>query len=635
MVDDTPKGATIVTRAAAGAETADGASDFVATQGVGDSPEGTTIIPSWGQTTYASLPDPGYQVGELIGRGGMGEVVVAQDLRIQREVAVKRIRSKAPSHDAVERFLREARIQARLDHPAIVPVYELGTDEDGLPYFTMKRLTGETMYKRLADGGPVQPLLNAFVNVCMAIQLAHERGVIHRDLKPSNIMLGDYGEVYVLDWGVARVTSDRTRTTNSQMAIVEHEHDAMEDGTTSGAILGTPGYMAPEQIRGHELGPAADIYALGSILFEILSGECLHPRGETALATTLTRPQAAPSSRSRKAVPLELDGVCFDALAEDPDKRPSARQLATRIQAYLDGDRDLERRRGMAAEQLDSAQQAIEEGGVDAMATAMRRAGRALALDPTNEAAAALVTTLMLKPPEAKDYPKELVQRMEDEARSVNKERSKRALISYVTIFVLFCAVTPWLAIKNWTLYACFIGNMAVLCLIVLEGMRSGKTPLVPAFIANLCGVIMFSRMLGPYMLTPIVTIGILLSFTASPRLLARPMWIWIWVGLAVGIPIGLDLLDVMPSTTYAAAGKVLVGSDYFILGNLTMVLLCFAQVGFMFIMIRFMLATSRRREQTRIKAQVQAWHLEQMLPKQNKPWATRPRQSFPVIEKV
>src|SRR3569623_3695572 len=191
-------------------------------------------------------------------------------------------------------------------------------------------------------------------------------------------MLGDYGEVYVLDWGVARVISDRSRSTQPMQTIDVEARDASEDGTTAGAILGTPGYRTPEQSKGVEVGPSADVYALGAILFEILAGEPLHPRGEAALGTTLTHPQEAPAKRAAaRTVPPELAGVCFDALAEDPAARPPARELATRLQKYLDGDRDLEQRRGLAAQQLDSAREALATGGSDAHATAVRRAGRA------------------------------------------------------------------------------------------------------------------------------------------------------------------------------------------------------------------------------------------------------------------
>src|SRR5689334_19756271 len=159
-----------------------------------------------GESSSAPL---GYKVGELIGRGGMGEVVLADDLQLERKVAIKRMRGEQPTTEAIVRFLREAKIQARLDHPAIVPVHALGHDSAGRPYFTMKRLAGTTLADTIERAtASQQTLLRAFVDVCLAIDFAHARSVIHRDLKPSNIMLGDYGEVYVLDWGVARIAGD-------------------------------------------------------------------------------------------------------------------------------------------------------------------------------------------------------------------------------------------------------------------------------------------------------------------------------------------------------------------------------------------------------------------------------------------
>jgi len=625
--DETPGGPTIATRADAGDATADGQGSVVTpparpSQVETNDAHAMTIIPSWGATAYASLPDPGYQVGGLIGRGGMGEVVVAQDQRIGREVAVKRIRAKTPTHDAVERFLREARIQARLDHPAIVPVYELGTDTDGLPYFTMKRLTGVTLAKHLVEQTPVRRLLRAYVDVCLAIQLAHTRGVVHRDLKPSNIMLGDYGEVYVLDWGVARVIADRSRSTHPMQAIAEH--DLIEDGTTSGAILGTPGYMAPEQIRGSEVGISADVYALGAILFEILAGEPLHPRGEAALATTLSHPQEAPARRAGdRTIPPELDGVCYDALAELPEARPTARELADRIQAYLDGDRDMERRRILAAEQLDGAREALAAGGIDAHATAMRRAGRALALDPENEHAAALVGKLMLEPP--KELPPDLEARMTADALEIGKARAKKGLWSYATIVVLMVAMLPVLDVKNWTLQLSFLGLMLLLCAMSWQGSRTGRIGLVTAFVINLCGIVLFSRIMGPFILTPIVTMGVLLSFSASPRMLARPGIIWAWSALAIGIPIALEITGVLPQTTELVGRTFWSTSGFYNLGNLSELVLIIADIAFMAIAVSFMIAISRRREDARKTLEVQAWHLEQMLPAKKGAWQTKP----------
>ncbi|MDQ3369388.1 MAG: serine/threonine protein kinase, partial [Myxococcota bacterium] len=257
------------------------------------------------------LPAAGYELGELIGRGGMGEVYAAHDQRIGREVALKRMRSSAPTGEALSRFLREVRIQGRLDHPAIVPVHELGTDEVGRPYFIMKRLTGRTLSHRLADGGSQNRILRAFIEVCLAIEFAHARGVVHRDLKPSNIMLGDYGEVYVLDWGIARVLTEPRVGSTSDRHDAQQDVDTLDQGTQAGSLLGTPGYMAPEQIRGQPALQAADVYALGSILFEILAGEPLHPRGQAAITSTLSQPQASPASRrGGDRVPPELDALC-------------------------------------------------------------------------------------------------------------------------------------------------------------------------------------------------------------------------------------------------------------------------------------------------------------------------------------
>src|SRR5438067_11216377 len=199
-------------------------------------------------------PPAGYEVSEVLGRGGMGEVVLAYDTEIGRGVAIKHMLD-ASSEVARERFLREAKIQARLDHPAIVPVYEVGRDS-----FTMKRLAGTTLLDVIVKGSATrQRMLRAFVDVCLAVELAHSRGVVHRDLKPANIMLGDFGEVYVLDWGIARIAGEEaSRASFSDI-------DTIEGGATMvGAVLGTPGYMSPEQVRGDaDLDGRGDVYSLG------------------------------------------------------------------------------------------------------------------------------------------------------------------------------------------------------------------------------------------------------------------------------------------------------------------------------------------------------------------------------------
>ena len=605
MVDDETRA-----RAEAGAPTADGSIAGVTTRPA-SLPTPTaldeTMLPSWGPSSFVSLPAPGYQLGEMIGHGGMGEVVAAQDQRIGREVAVKRIRSQDPSPDAVLRFLREARIQARLDHPAIVPVYELGTDENGRPYFTMKRLTGVTLAKRLSRPGPVQPMLRAFVDVCLAIQLAHSRGVVHRDLKPSNIMLGDYGEVYVLDWGVARVLTETKRTTGPAMAVTSVE------GTTAGSILGTPGYMSPEQARGEEAGPKADVYALGAILFEILAGEPLHPRGEAALGSTLTSPQVAPARRaSERTIPPELDAVCYDALAEHADERPSARELADRVQAYLDGDRDLERRRALADEQLESARDALASNSEDGRASAMRRAGRALALDPESKAAAELVSTLLLEPPAEDRMPPDLQDYLVHEERAFNSARSRQGALTYLSLFVLW-AFVPFLEIKSWSTLLGFYALLTLGAAVSWRNSKRGRTSLPVTFVINAMVALMFTRVLGPFVLTPIVICACLMQIAAMQYANQRLWLVLAWTSVAAFGPFLLEWFDAINASYEVRGGALISMSDMFVVNNEG--ILVATNTLFLLAAAAVAIFLSRRRISAQKQLQVQAWHLRQLLP--------------------
>ena len=235
-----------------------------------------------------------YEHRALLGEGGMGAVDLFRDRAIGREVAIKRIRPEASSPSSLSRFVREARVQGQLEHPAIVPVHDLAETPEGAAFFTMKRVRGASLdaildalaardAEALARHGR-RKLLTAFATVCLAVDFAHARGVLHRDLKPANVMLGDFGEVYVLDWGLAKVlgapdTSGEAREGEGSLPPVVDVGSVQGQQTQLGALMGTPGYMSPEQCRGEvdRLGPASDVYALGCILFEILHLEALHP----------------------------------------------------------------------------------------------------------------------------------------------------------------------------------------------------------------------------------------------------------------------------------------------------------------------------------------------------------------------
>src|SRR5581483_11045647 len=209
-----------------------------------------------------------------LGEGGMGEVWLLRDAVIGRDVAMKSIKSELRGDDlARARFLREARVQGQLEHPSIVPVYDLGIGPNGQPYFTMRRVRGRTLDELVRERRLLlHTALTVMSRVCLAIEFAHAHGVFHRDIKPSNLMVGDWGEVYVLDWGVAKLSSKDDPELESKVSLVA---DAI-DATTAGALVGTPGYMPPEQADGKPVDARSDVYALGATLFELLTGQPLH-----------------------------------------------------------------------------------------------------------------------------------------------------------------------------------------------------------------------------------------------------------------------------------------------------------------------------------------------------------------------
>lgn len=576
------------------------------------------------QTAAASVSDvsraaashrapAGYTPRELLGRGGMGEVMLASDERIGRDVAIKRMRSADPSPDLIERFLREAKIQARLDHPAIVPVHEIGRDADDRPYFTMKRLTGVTLHDVLIqDKLTQQKLLRAFADVCLAIQFAHERGVIHRDLKPANLMLGDYGEVYVLDWGVARVVGDKPGDDGPRHI------GSFEGETVAGALLGTFGYMSPEQARGDEITTATDLYALGSILFEILTGELLHPRGPAAIESTLAGPQSPASRKPARSIPPELDEACVHALADDAAARPSARELADRVQQYLDGDRDIERRRTLAAEQLTLASAALTSNDPNQRGDAMRAAGRALALDPESIPAASLVGQLMLEPP--RDLPPALDQQLHATDVEVVRRQSRLSALTMLA-YLAFAPVMIWVGIRDWLPF------IVVCSLIALLGATtwwlSWKQPYILWAVAgNAVMLLLLSRFFGPFVVVPGIACAATMSFLSQPpTLIRRP---WIVVGSMVGAFLAPFVLEAagMWAPTWEIAGGALISRPTALAldGRAAVVFLIVANVAMIVVFGLFSRALAGSRLDAHKKLEIQAWHLAQLLPDAPRP---------------
>jgi serine/threonine-protein kinase len=551
-----------------------------------------------------------YELGAVIGRGGMGEVVEALDPHIGRSIAVKRMHG-APSADATGRFLREARIQARLDHPAIVPVYELVHDRDSKPYFTMKKLAGTTLHDVLERGDRTQQeLLRAFVDVCRAIDFVHHRGFVHRDLKPQNVMLGDFGEVYVLDWGVARVVGRHDAPGAAAITTLEGQ-------TQAGALLGTPGYMAPEQVRGDgDVGPPADVYALGCILFEVLAGEPAHPRGSRALATTLAPPTPLQPAARRpdRAIAPELDLACAAALAGDPADRPTARALADRVQAYLDGDRDVERRRALAAEHVTRARAALASGDTERRADAMRAAGYALVLDPASSDAAAIVMQLVLEPP--RQMPDELARelaRVEDD----HTVRSMRFTAFGYLSFVLFVPLLAWNGVVDtgflMVLFAAIVAAGAFNWWLTTGAPRRAR---IATYAVNSVLLVPIAHVFGPLLLAPAVAVLFAMGMSTQPLAIRRTWLVPTLVGAAWLGAIALELFGVVEPSFRVVDGAIELRSSVVRSDSLRFVAVLVAGVLMTIVASSlFARAVAASRHDAQRRVAVQAWHLRKMLP--------------------
>ncbi|MDP7033815.1 MAG: protein kinase, partial [Planctomycetota bacterium] len=294
-----------------------------------------------------------YQDYQLLAEGGQGQVYRAFDPGIGRNIAVKVLRpDRRLSSRYIDRFRREARLTGRLDHPGICPVYDVGELEDGSCYYTMKEVSGLSLQDLLNglsgmdsvvhDGSP---MLSTFSRVCEAIEFAHARGVIHRDLKPGNIMVGLYGEVYVIDWGLAKEIGEQEASGDfvRKGAQDPFGDEQKIDMTRDGAVLGTLGYMPPEQADGRvdEVDERSDIYSLGAILYEVLSLRCPF-RGvdRTQILHRVLEGDLIPVSQVNQLalISSELESVVYKAMEHDPALRyQTVRELREDIEAYLEG----------------------------------------------------------------------------------------------------------------------------------------------------------------------------------------------------------------------------------------------------------------------------------------------------------
>jgi len=309
-----------------------------------------------------------YEVEEEVARGGMGVIYRVRDPEMRRFLAMKVLLAREGDDPGASesrhsrlsaRFVDEAQLTGQLDHPGIIPVYDMGRDEAGRMFFTMRLVKGRTLEevfdlaRRGEEGWTVTRVLGVLQKVCEAMGFAHEHGVIHRDLKPANVMVGRFGETYVMDWGLAKLVDEQEEPRRvpeaSAMTVLtsarqEDSSHGGELGTLEGDVMGTPAYMAPEQARGdiHRVGPRSDVYSLGAMLYHLLTGHPPYkPAGDGASGReVLERLLSGPPSGVEVAaadVPAELCAVCERAMAREPEARYATMlDLSEDLQAYLE-----------------------------------------------------------------------------------------------------------------------------------------------------------------------------------------------------------------------------------------------------------------------------------------------------------
>jgi eukaryotic-like serine/threonine-protein kinase len=283
-----------------------------------------TVQPDFSATKYKLLRE--------LASGGMGIVYLAEDPELTRQVAIKVLNVSEMNEDTRRRMLREAQIIARLEHPGIVPVHDVGTLPDGRIYYAMKLVRGKRLDEYAREVTSKNERLRKFQLVCDAVAFAHSHGVVHRDLKPQNIMIGSFGEVLVLDWGVAKIVRDQPDLSEADtLPLSNNKVKALaSDETTHGTVIGTPNYMSPEQALGDTrlVDERSDVFSLGSILYFLLTGQSPHMTPD------------GPPSKPREIDPKVAKGaeaVCLKAMSADRSLRySSASELSSDVGNLLD-----------------------------------------------------------------------------------------------------------------------------------------------------------------------------------------------------------------------------------------------------------------------------------------------------------
>jgi serine/threonine-protein kinase len=436
-------------------------------------------------------------------------------------------------------------------------VHDFGFDAEGIPFFAMKRVRGRSLRAILRSGDDDERrtprrLLGAFSTICMTVAFAHSRGVIHRDIKPSNIMLGDFGEVYLLDWGIAKDCGDDALSAGRVPGGEAPE--PLRGMTSVGDVLGTVGYMAPEQVRGSMVAAKTDVYALGAVLFELLARQPLHRGSEEEIAlATVQGIDARPSRRAHATIAPELDDLCVRATALDPTLRPTAREMHEVIERVLDGVRHDEASRALSAEHLVRARDemtklASEPSHKGARERATQELHRALVLDPTNTEALDLLRRLASERPIEDDISAaEKVDAFASRAHRLMARFLAALFLSWIAAIVLVLESHARDSSALWLLLGAIVATTA---LIAYRAFSTAIWLVYAALTTGLLSCALMGFLFSPFVLVPTMlsTVGVIFGLTASStgklrvRRFAR-----IGAVLAFGVPLLLEALGVLP----------------------------------------------------------------------------------------
>lgn len=305
-------------------------------------------------TSPSARSESRYELLKSHKKGGLGEVFFAYDRELKRNVALKEIRIRHADNEVHRaRFLQEAEITAKLEHPGVPPVYGSGVYSDGRPFYAMKFIDGPRLQEKIDDFHSAEnsdrgyrsigfyELLNHIIDVCNTIEYAHSRGIVHRDIKPENIMLGQFGETLVGDWGLAKVTGRDDIYQNEELSTLTLISREAVGDTQTGKVLGTLAYMSPEQAAGFgaDAGTATDVYSLGATLYTVIVGQ---PAFKGKIDEVLEKIQVGEFRRPQEVdsqVPPQLEAICVKAMSRDPRRRyRSPREVAEEIARYIAGE---------------------------------------------------------------------------------------------------------------------------------------------------------------------------------------------------------------------------------------------------------------------------------------------------------